>query len=69
MENKKVSVLGCGWYGLALAKKLISLGYDVKGSTTSEAKLDTLNMTMINEKGLAVNLPVVDRNSAYANED
>lgn len=42
MENKKISILGCGWYGLALAKKLISLGYDVKGSTTSTAKLDTL---------------------------
>lgn len=42
MENKKISILGCGWYGLALAKKLISLGYEIKGSTTSEAKLETL---------------------------
>ena len=39
MENKKISILGCGWYGLALAKKLISLGYNVKGSTTNEVKL------------------------------
>ena len=42
MENNRISILGCGWYGLALAKKLISLGYDVKGSTTNEAKLETL---------------------------
>lgn len=42
MESKKISILGCGWYGLALAKKLISLGYEVKGSTTSTAKLATL---------------------------
>ncbi len=42
MENKKISILGCGWYGLALAEKLISLGYDVKGSTTTDAKLATL---------------------------
>lgn len=43
MENKKISILGCGWYGLALAKKLISLGYEVKGSTTSTAKLADLS--------------------------
>lgn len=43
MDNKKISILGCGWYGLALAEKLISLGYDVKGSTTSAAKLADLS--------------------------
>ena len=47
MENKKISILGCGWYGLALAKKLISVGYDVKGSTTSTTKLDTLKLAGI----------------------
>lgn len=34
--------MGCGWYGLALAKYLIARKYTVKGSTTSEEKLQTL---------------------------
>jgi hypothetical protein len=34
------------------------------------SQLDTMNMTMINDKGLAVVLPVqIDKNSALANED
>jgi nucleoside-diphosphate-sugar epimerase len=42
MEKKTISILGCGWYGLALAQSLISKGYSVKGSTTTEAKLSLL---------------------------
>jgi nucleoside-diphosphate-sugar epimerase len=42
MINKTISILGCGWYGLAVAKNLVSQGYTVKGSTTSEIKLDLL---------------------------
>ena len=42
MKNNKISVLGCGWLGLPLAKKLIENGYEVKGSTTSESKLELL---------------------------
>jgi len=37
-----VSILGCGWYGLALAKSLIEKDYRVKGSTTSSEKLNSL---------------------------
>ncbi|SDP51232.1 Nucleoside-diphosphate-sugar epimerase [Mucilaginibacter sp. OK268] len=37
-----ISILGCGWYGQALAKALITAGYTVKGSTTSPQKTDTL---------------------------
>ena len=40
--NRKISILGCGWLGLPLAKSLLSKGYEVKGSTTSESKLDVL---------------------------
>lgn len=40
--NKKISILGCGWLGLPLAKSLLAKGYEVKGSTTSESKLDVL---------------------------
>jgi nucleoside-diphosphate-sugar epimerase len=38
----KISILGCGWLGLPLAKSLLSKGYEVKGSTTSQSKLDVL---------------------------
>ena len=40
--NKKISILGCGWLGLPLAKSLLAKGYEVKGSTTSESKLEVL---------------------------
>jgi nucleoside-diphosphate-sugar epimerase len=36
--NNEISILGCGWYGLALGKKLAASGYTVKGSTTSPEK-------------------------------
>ena len=39
---KTISILGCGWLGLPLAKSFLSKGYKVKGSTTSESKLDVL---------------------------
>ncbi|WP_316807037.1 SDR family oxidoreductase [Pedobacter agri] len=39
---KTISILGCGWFGLAFAKKLVELGYDVKGSSTSPEKLSLL---------------------------
>lgn len=38
-----VSILGCGWYGLALAKALVNKWIKVKGSTTSAEKLATLS--------------------------
>jgi nucleoside-diphosphate-sugar epimerase len=37
-----VSILGCGWFGLALAKALLLQDITVKGSTTSESKLAVL---------------------------
>jgi len=43
----KISLLGCGWLGFLLAKKLIESGYEVKGSTTSENKLDVLQSHQI----------------------
>ncbi|WP_184549540.1 SDR family oxidoreductase [Mucilaginibacter sp. FT3.2] len=42
-QNKNtISILGCGWYGLALAKSLIGDGVQVKGSTTSPLKMEAL---------------------------
>tara|TARA_R100001369_G_scaffold48565_1_gene75094 strand:- start:54708 stop:55517 length:810 start_codon:yes stop_codon:yes gene_type:complete len=37
-----ISILGCGWLGLPLAKSLISKGHVLKGSTTSRDKLHQL---------------------------
>jgi nucleoside-diphosphate-sugar epimerase len=38
----KISILGCGWLGLPLATSLLKDNYEVKGSTTSNAKLPLL---------------------------
>lgn len=38
----KISILGIGWLGFPLAKRLIEMGYDIKGSTTSNRKLEML---------------------------
>ncbi len=38
--KRKISILGCGWLGKPLALSLIEQGYQIKGSTTSVAKLD-----------------------------
>ncbi len=40
--NKQISIIGCGWLGLPLAKQLHELGYTIKGSTTSSSKVDIL---------------------------
>ena len=45
--KQKISILGCGWLGFPLAKKLIETGYEIKGSTTSESKLDVLKSNQI----------------------
>lgn len=42
MEKRTVSILGCGWLGLPLAKFLINNNYLVKGSTPTQSKLETL---------------------------
>ncbi len=50
MRNKfidNIGVLGCGWLGFPLAKKLVEYGYAVKGSTTSSEKIK-----LIKESGI-----------------
>lgn len=43
-KNKvTVGVLGCGWLGLALAKKLLDYGYVVRGSRRSQQGVNLLN--------------------------
>lgn len=45
--KKNISILGCGWLGFPLAVRLIALGWQVKGSTTTEAKLLLLRSNQI----------------------
>ena len=46
-ENNTISILGCGWLGLPLAKVLSKKGYSIKGSTTSENKMEVLKSNNI----------------------
>lgn len=41
-EKKAISILGCGWLGVPLAKHLIKKRFLVKGSVTSELKFGLL---------------------------
>ena len=45
--NKQISIIGCGWLGLPLAKELIKDTYIVKGSTTTTNKLSALKAVNI----------------------
>ena len=42
MQKETITILGCGWLGLPLAQTLVKEGYSVKGSTTTEDKLEVL---------------------------
>ena len=44
---KNISILGSGWLGKSLAISLLEKGFTVKGSTTSEDKLDVLKLHSI----------------------
>jgi len=44
----QISILGCGWLGLPLAKALLSRGFSIKGSTTKQDKLEILKEEGIN---------------------
>lgn len=43
----QISVVGCGWLGLPLAKNLVKEGFAVHGSTTSKDKLQSLKKHQI----------------------
>ncbi len=62
---QKISLLGCGWLGLPLAKSLLEKGFLVNGSTTTEEKISLLKASGIrpflislggNEIGSEINL-------------
>jgi nucleoside-diphosphate-sugar epimerase len=66
----KISILGCGWLGLPLAKALLQNSYIVNGSTTSEEKLAVLEnagiapfLIALSEKKITGNLALFLENS------
>jgi nucleoside-diphosphate-sugar epimerase len=44
---KQISILGCGWLGMPLAKSFLGKGFSVKGSTTSQEKISILEINGI----------------------
>lgn len=48
ISEKSISILGCGWLGLPLARTLASSGHIVNGSTTQPQKLPILKEAGIN---------------------
>lgn len=38
-KRYKISILGCGWFGFPLGKRLAEAGHQVKGSTTTAGKI------------------------------
>lgn len=44
----KISILGCGWLGLPLAKSLLAKNHELKTSTTSPEKIEILNNLGLN---------------------
>ena len=40
--DKEISILGCGWLGMPLTASLANKGFVIKGSTTSNHKIDLL---------------------------
>lgn len=45
--NNQISIIGCGWFGLPLGKRLKKEGFKIKGSTTSIDKLTLLSSEAI----------------------
>lgn len=46
---RTISVLGCGWFGMPLAIRLVRAGFQVNGATTTEAKRKRMKEHHIND--------------------
>ena len=60
-----ISILGCGWLGLPLARHLVSKGHIVKGSTTTPQKLQTLHQHKIDPFLIEVHRKIKGNNLPY----
>ena len=59
---ESISILGCGWLGLPLAKSLLDKGYSVKGSTRSFTQLSHLKSNGIEPHYISLNPYMIGRN-------
>ena len=64
---KKISILGCGWLGLPLAKSLLEKGFLINGSTTSIDKISVLRDAGINSFQIILPLSSVAQSSDFLN--
>ena len=53
----KISILGCGWLGMPLAKALLEKGIQINGSTTTVEKLSLLQSENINP--FLIDIPLI----------
>ena len=63
-----LGVLGCGWLGVPLSKYLKSLGYDVRGSRTSEEGVLKLKKTGIEAHNVVLEIDDSKGISAFINQ-
>lgn len=56
----QISILGCGWLGLPLARTLVSSGFTVNGSTTSLEKVPLLDTAGISAFLISLNANAID---------
>ena len=64
---KNVSILGCGWLGKPLGISLLDDGFKVKGSSTKEEKLETLELNNI--ESFIVNISEFEEYDEFLNSD
>ncbi|MGV8877419.1 MAG: SDR family NAD(P)-dependent oxidoreductase [Sphingobacteriaceae bacterium] len=72
--DKKISIIGCGWLGLPLGKRLLTKGWEVKGSTTQSAKLEVISkagivpfLVRLNESGSSFDSSFLDTQVLFVN--
>jgi nucleoside-diphosphate-sugar epimerase len=64
---RNVSILGCGWLGKSLAASFLEEGFSVKGSTTSEEKIEILELLGIETH--LVNISVFEEFDSFLDTD
>ncbi|WP_299672298.1 NAD(P)H-binding protein [uncultured Polaribacter sp.] len=64
---KNISILGCGWLGKPLATSFLEEGFSVKGSTTTEEKMEALEILGI--EAYLVNISEFEEFDAFLNTD
>lgn len=64
----KISILGCGWLGLPLAKSLLSKSHELKTSTTSPEKIDNLKSLGLNPYLISVSDVIEGDISGFLND-